>query len=944
MSAVFLSLAATVLFSGSLAAQSRVTVSGTVTDARSGEFLPSATVLLLAGSERTGETEEKPLQYRSTSMEGGFEFAAVPAGSFRVRVEYMGYRTYEQVLHLDRSPVRLEVRLEPDAQFLEAARVEERATRAEQRGDSLMYRAEAFRVMEESTAEDLLSKMPGLVVEGGTVQAQGETVKKVLVDGKEFFEGDINIALKNLPSDIIASIEVFDKMSEQAEFTGFDDGQSVKTINIVTKTGVSTGTFGRLYGGYGTDDRYNVSGNLNFFDGDRRISVLGMSNNVNIQNFSQEDISGVISASQSGRGGRRGGGHGGGGYGGGGGAANFMIGSTAGITSSHAAGFNYVDQWGPVKLTGSYFFNLSRNFQQSDRDRTYFESVLPGASYEQLSESLTDNLNHRVNLRMDYQINPRNSVTFRPSFSYQTSLLSGWTDGTNYVYGQPSNALSSQTDLDSRAWTAGGDLTFRHRFGKPGRTLSLSVNGTVSDNLSDVRYDNLTAEYLLSGGLSVRSIPDGGDRTQQNQLYDTDVYRYSLRGSLMYTEQLAKPLQFQANYRISWSNTLSDRLVYEWMREDDLAAQLNEDLSNRYASDYLTQSGGVGLRYRKDRFNVMAAADFQYASLTGTQTYPRPAGLDHGFFSVLPSLMAGYTINRANSLRLHYRSYSSAPGISSLQDVTDNSNPLFVTAGNPDLRQEINHMANLRYILTTASGHSFIAMVGATLRNDYVADSTFVADAPVEVAPGIVLDKGAQYTRPVNLDGYYSLQSMVTYGFPLDFLRSNLNLSLSANYAHTPSIFNGARTNTTSLSLVPKAVLGSNISERVDFTLSYSAGWNRAFSSVDRTADDSYVSHGGTCKLGWEIAWGITLNTALNYVGYTGLEDGDLHYFLLGASLGKKFLKNKQLEIRLEGFDLLNQNQSFSRTVGANYVEYVTGNVLQPYAMLSVVWNLRYLR
>ena len=269
-----------------LVAQGRVTVSGTVTDKNTGEPLPSATVSIAPSSDK--ETKK----YTSTDLDGKFTFTSVSYDSYVLGVTYVGYKADEKRLKVTdkKDNYIVTFKLEENALMLGEVSVQGRATRAEQKGDSLFYNAEAFKVMQGSSAEDLLSKMPGIVVEGGTIQAQGENVKKILVDGKEFFEGDVNLAIKNLPSDIIASIEVFDKKSDQAEFTGFDDGEEIKTINIVTKTGFSSGTFGNLYGGYGTDNRYKVGGNVNYFDGDRRISVLGMSNNVNNQNFSQEVI------------------------------------------------------------------------------------------------------------------------------------------------------------------------------------------------------------------------------------------------------------------------------------------------------------------------------------------------------------------------------------------------------------------------------------------------------------------------------------------------------------------------------------------------------------------------------------------------------------------------------------------------------------------------------
>lgn len=222
-----------------LFAQGRATVSGTVTDKNTGEPLPSATVSIATSADRESK------KYTSTDLDGKFVFNSVVNGSYVIEVTYVGYKEDEKKLNVTdkKDSYIVNFKLSEDAQMLDEVSVQGRATRAEQKGDSLFYNAEAFKVMQGSSAEDLLSKMPGIVVEGGTIQAQGEDVKKILVDGKEFFEGDVNLAIKNLPSDVISSIEVFDKKSEQAEFTGFDDGEEVKTINIITKNGFKQGTF-----------------------------------------------------------------------------------------------------------------------------------------------------------------------------------------------------------------------------------------------------------------------------------------------------------------------------------------------------------------------------------------------------------------------------------------------------------------------------------------------------------------------------------------------------------------------------------------------------------------------------------------------------------------------------------------------------------------------------
>lgn len=904
--------------SAAAGAMGQTIVSGKITDKSTSDPLPGATVSITpnGGKTRLGVSD----------MDGKYRIDNLAAGQYRIKVSYMGYKTYEKSVSLGSSDNKvMNISLTEDATMLENLSVEGRATRAQQAGDTLSYNASAFKVLDGSTAEELLAKMPGIVVEGGEVQAQGESVSKVMVDGKEFFDGDVNLALKNLPADIIASIEVFDKKSDQAEFTGFDDGEEIKTINIVTKSGYKEGVFGKVYGGYGTDNRYNAGGNINIFDESQRLSILGMSNNVNQQNFSQEDLSGVMSAQSSKRGGRRGGGRRGS-------TDNFMVGSLGGVTKTNGIGLNYVNEWNDkLKLTSSYFFNQSSNDYQEKLQREYFESALPGMSYMQDSESDMTNWNHRVNMNLEYKIDADNTLQLRPKFSYQSSNTLSSYLGENLLYGEQQSSIGSSSESDVKSYSAGLNATYRHRFNKQGRTLSLSVNGQITDKRSDTYTDY--KESKTEEGTTTA--------TEYSQRKDNDEKQTSLRTNLMYTEPIVDNVQLSANYKFSYSNSDADKKTFESDGMTDLGEQLIDQMSSVYQTDYLTHAAGLGLRWNLDRWRFTLGADFQWASLDGEQSYPVADNISHNYFSVLPSAMIRYSLNRNNSFMLRYRSSSTSPTLQQLQSVVDNTNPLFLSTGNPLLDQQINHTLNLRYTLTTMSGQTFIAMLGATLRNGYVADSTFVATEDITLPGGIEMDKGAQLTRPVNLDGYYSLQAMLTYGFPLDLIRSNVNLSLAGNYASVPTIFNGVKSNTRELTFVPKVVIGSNISDKLDFTLSYSASINKALSSVADLNTSNYVTHIAQARVGWTFWAGLTLRSTLTYTGYSGLSADTEDYFLWNASLGKKFLKNNAAEIRLDVYDILGQSQSFRQSVGSNYYDYLTANVLQPYAMVSFVYTIR---
>ncbi len=826
---------------------------------------------------------------------------------------------------------------------LEKVDVKFRETRAEQRGDTLVYNASAFKVLDGSSAEDLLSKMPGIVVEGGEVQAQGEQVQKVLLDGKEFFEGDVNLAIKTLPADIISSIEVFDKASEQAEFTGFDDGDHSKALNIVTKPEFRSGQFGELYGGAGVGGlgeeeqelRYKAGGSYNFFDSKRRVSLLGMSNNINQQNFSQEDLAGVMtSSSSSGRRGKGGGNRGSGGTS----TSDFMVGSMNGVTSTNAVGVNYVDEWGKkIKFTGSYFFNQSENLRTQVSEREYFDTET--ANYNEYYDAVMNNMNHRINGRMEYAIDEKNTIIFTPRLSFQDNNSVSWRNGLQMDDSGIGSVSDSETD--TYAYNIRAELVYRRKFNKSGRTLSWSLSGTLTNNEGDTYTKYL--DYLYYNGVDLSDDPTQDITAEEYQHRQTDRESYSLRSNLMYTEQLSRYMMLSLGHRFSMSNNDSSQLVYDLDTATNLYDIRDEDSSNVYESDYITNSGNVSLRFNNKVVNFNLSMDVQYATLNGVQTYP--ANIDpikEGYISYLPSAFARYTIDRYNSLMFRYRSNTSNPSITDLQDVLNDTNQLYISTGNTELDQQVTHTAMMRYIHTSTAATTFIAMLSGTIYQDYTGTESYLNTSGATITKwGYDVDEGVEISRPVNLDGYYSTSAMMTYGFPFDLLRSNVNLSLTAKYTNTPTIYNDVQSDTRDLTLAPKVVIGSNISDKFDFTITYSTSFSHAISSAEYSTTDEYMTHSATAKLGWEFYKGFVFNSYLNYVGYTGIDMDDPHYYMLSASVGKKFLKNNRAEIKLEATDILKENRAFKRSVSTTYYEYETSNVMQPYYMLTFKYTFR---
>ncbi|MBK6633101.1 MAG: TonB-dependent receptor [Chitinophagaceae bacterium] len=331
-----------------------ISLKGKVTDKDDKSPIVGATVKLVSLRDST------QIKLVITDKAGNFSFNNLNASGYRVYISFTGYEKVEQRINLQASNKEpIPFAIGKVATDLGDVTVVAKAAPARQKGDTTEFSASQFKVNPDATAEDMIKKLPGITVaRDGTVTAMGEQIRKVTVDGKDFFGDDATAALKNLPATVIDKIQVFDRLSDEAQLTGFDDGNSVKTVNIVTKSGIKNGQFGRIYAGYGTDNRYTAGGNVSFFKGDRRISLVGNFNNINQQNFASQDLLGVTSSG--------GGGRGGGGRGGFGGGGDFNVGQSSGISKTNAFGINFSNVYQKkLTLTGSYFFNNSTNNNES---------------------------------------------------------------------------------------------------------------------------------------------------------------------------------------------------------------------------------------------------------------------------------------------------------------------------------------------------------------------------------------------------------------------------------------------------------------------------------------------------------------------------------------------------------------------------------------------------
>jgi len=744
-------------------------LAGRLIDSKNQKTLQSASVFLF----NEGDTSFQ--KFTTTDIGGRFSFDKLNPALYKLIISYVGYHTIEKKVPVAHKTDLGDLQAYSAIEDLEEIEVVSEVPMAVQKGDTVQFNADAFKTNPDATAEDLAKKMPGIVIDDDNIQAQGEDVKKVLVDGKPFFGNDPRLALRTIPAEVIEKIEVFDKLSDQAEFTGFDDGESVKTMNIVTRPETRNGQFGRVYAGYGTDKRYTVGGNINFFDDDRRISVVGLSNNVNQQNFSTEDLLGVMSSGSRGR--RGPGGGGGRSQGGGsgpagtsrpqGGSANdFMIGPQSGITNTHSAGINYTDKWGEkIDVSASYFFNISDNTSNEYLNR---ENILAGDSnlfYNEVSNSTNKNYNHRFNMKFDYRIDSSNSILLRPSFSIQSNTYSTNVLGVNSLDPERlvSSTLNNYND-DISGYNFNNDLLYRHSFKKRGRTISLHTRTGLNNSKSDNDLLALNTYYESTGS----------ENDTIDQLTNSDEDGYNLEARIMYTEPISEFGQAFAELNSSYSRNYALTETYNFDYDLNTYSIFDTTLSSEYNNDYLRNSIGTGLRFKTSKMHLMAGLKVQRADLVSNLVFPESIELDKIFTSILPDAMMRVEFSRTSNLRVHFRTNTNAPGISQLQNLIDNSNPLSVTAGNPDLKQEYSNILMARYSLSQIMKSKFMyLLLFIKHTGDYIGTATYTASQDTLIGEGVLLNKGSQLTLPVNMDAYWNARTFFTLGLPL--AKSKLN-------------------------------------------------------------------------------------------------------------------------------------------------------------------------
>ncbi|MDF2158304.1 outer membrane beta-barrel protein [Algoriphagus sp. CAU 1675] len=883
---------------GSINAQS-FTLKGKIQQAGTNETIPNATVLLLNLPDST------QADGMISDLDGFFEINNIREGEYLLKVQYLGYQNLLKSITVNRDLDLGNLFLKEEATALEEVTISARRSLSQQKSDTTMFNADAFKTMRDASAQTLIEKLPGVTSEDGSLQAQGESIAQILVDGKPFFGGDVKTALQNLPAEVIQGIEIFDQLSEKARLSGFDDGERIKTINIITKPNRRKGQFGRTSAGYGTDDRYVVGASINAFDEDQRITFTGLSNNINLTDFSADPNAQDNARPQN------------------------------GIIKTNIAGLNYSDLWGEkIKVSGSYVFSRRENIGQTNRFREFLTGNESSQFYDEISNDQRINNQHLFNLRFEYNIDEKNRFLYIPRFSARfedenSDFFGETNNGTDLINTVTNNRTAKNKDYDLF-----NRFFYSHKFDKPGRTMT--VRARLANNANEDRARRTAENQYFE--------PD--PRTEIiNQRINRDRTGLSWETGVSFTEAVSERSQFELEYEIGNRINDSDQLIYDVLGEGIGSPELIIDtaLSNTFESKFLTQEVELGYQYSKDKFRLQTEGQFQHAQLDNEQGFPQAFQLKRTFQSFLPTVRIDYKFSENTNFEFDYDTRTNEPSLNQLQPVVDNSNPLQLRTGNPELNQSYSNRLRVRFRSNNPeTDQNWFLFAQSSFVKNTIATSSFIAEEPTEVQDGIILAPGSQLFKPVNLQGYWDFRSWMSYGMPLDFIKSNLNINAGAGITRRPTLVNNTNGFNNSRRLSTGLSLSSNISDQIDFNIWTRFSFNQVENTLNPNLNNNFFNQRGRINFNWIIWEGFVYRLDLSHQINSGLSEGfDTNFTLVNMSLGKKVFNNQRGEISLNVYDLFRQNNNIRRNITETFIEDVQSNVLQRYFMLTFSYNIR---
>ncbi len=908
--------------------QTKLGIQGKLVDS-SGRALPQATVMLLQPKDSS------LVNYGRSNEAGQFEFKNVKRQAYILKVSYVSYLP----LQLDIKPTEEgsidlgEIILKPISKELFEVVVRTAKAPLSIRGDTIEYNAGSFKVPPGATVEDLLRKLPGMEIEAdGSIRAQGQTVKKVTVDGRSFFGSDPKLATKNLAADAIQKVQVFNGKSEAAKVTGIDDGKKEKTINLELKESHKKGGFGKITAGVATEDRREIKGNYNKFDAKNQLSVIGLGNNTNQSGMSFDDYQ-DFRGSQAFSWGDE---------------ADFgfsssnryfsfddgddqigipLGGKREGFSKNYSGGANYNYDTKKSKFSSNYYFNQSeRILDKIASTQRFFQDKTQTSS--DTSNQINFSANHRMSLRYENNLDSLNTIILIGN----GKMSFGNSNESSRIYQQllfqnnlvpRISALHNGSELQSI--TSQNTGIFRHKFAKKGRSFSASAGYNYLNSNGNASQKSLNK---LWNATTLRDSIQAFD-----QLTDNYSNKSQVKSSLFFVEPLSKVIFWETFFNTSFQNNQVNRELFD--NGSMGGKNRNDSLSRFYDNQLRYNRLGSSLRYSKDGINISAGLAAQHFNLSGdfrkSSSGSNLANIDLSYLAWIPRISMDLELKNNRYVYFNYDKSANEPNIRDLQPIVDNSNPLFLRVGNPNLLPSVNHSLSTGFNLFDAANfmHFYSTIVYNYNVNQVVYNQT-------------INSTGIITTKPINLSGGESYNGYLGFGFPLKKTISTMSINADFNAANNPLLLNDVLTKT--------QTNAGNVSSRLSFTPNDRITFyiNARFGLTNSTYEKSTLPEQTirNNQFGSELNVNFGKNTFFSYnFDYRIYENKTRGLYqempILNLSVFKYVGKAQKSEIRVTVYDVFKKNLGVNQNAFQNFVSFEKTRTLSQYVMLSYTYNMR---
>lgn len=886
-----------------------VNITGTVKDSATTEPLMEATVRLLSAKDSTF------IKGVTTNLDGKFTLSGVNKGKYILAVTYIGYADYFQDVNVASSNVRLgAIEMKEASHLLGVVNVVATKTPIKVMEDTVEYNADSYHTQPNAAVEDLLKRLPGVEVDSdGKITANGKSISKILVNGKEFFSDDPQVASKNLPANLVDKLQVVDRKSDMARLTGVDDGEDETVINLTFKPGMNNGWFGNAEAGYGTDSRYAASFNVNRFWDGNQITFLGNLNNINQLGFT--DSNGSRFRGPRGQGGN---------------------------TISRAFGINFnIGNEEKFRIGGDVMFTNTDRSSTKRQDRQYIFTDY--STYSKINSLTRDRSNNvSANLRLQWKPDSFNTLEFRPKFSFNHENAYSMENTVNtdprYMLDGSDKVSTTDNNVNSRgnSYEFSGRLIYSHNFNSH-RGRSFSVSSSYS--LSNVREYQYSLSHIWKRMIEEMDAdendPTADEYIIEDRYIDNHTWNNNVMGQFTWTEPLGNVtngnflvFSYRMNYR--WNN--ADRLTYDmpdFTNPDDDEMTLNERLSNSFRNNYFNQNIRLGYKKTGKNLNYEVGLALVPQMSKSVDLINSDRNIDTRWvWNYAPYMRMRYKFSKQRSFQANYRGRSSQPSMTQLQPVPDETDPMNITIGNPDLKPSFSHNLNLRFQdFNMEAQRSLMFMFDFTYNQNSIISKT-IYDA-----------NAARTTTYTNVNGVWTGRLMNMMSMPLRNKKWTISNHIFGNASQNIGFNNDVRNTARDFSIFESP----GIAFRPDnFEIEIRPQYNIQFSnnSVQKQSNRTVHRYGGRLDATYYTSWGLTLQSDVNYTATKGYSAGyNTNTWMWNASISQQLLRNKSLTVSVRVYDLLNQVNNIRRSISANYIDDTETNALTRYFMFSVSYK-----